>query len=73
MKLSPSYEMTSAWWVEINTTAPRDSYSFGPFKSRQAAKLARIEHIQDLYQKVTGDITAIVKESQPDRHPSYWV
>ena len=59
--LSP-HQSELSWWVEINTSVPKQTYHFGPFKSREEAKLSRGVHVDALDRKEARDIVALIKQ-----------
>lgn len=66
MNLFQSNQSEFAWWVEINTVAPRCTYYFGPFDSGKEAQLSRTGYVEDLYEEGARDIVALVKQCQSD-------
>jgi len=59
--LSP-HKSSLAWWVEVNTSVPRQTYHLGPFKSREEAKISRSAHVDILRQQEGRDILAMIKQ-----------
>ncbi|MEH1892214.1 MAG: DUF1816 domain-containing protein [Nostoc sp.] len=66
MNLFSSNQSELFWWVEINTTVPCCTYSFGPFNSKKEAQLSRTWYVEDLYQEEARGIVAVVKQCQSD-------
>ncbi len=62
MPLLSQSSNASAWWVEIYTSAPQQTYYLGPFNSREEAKVSRSAHVDSLYHQETRDIVALVKQ-----------
>lgn len=54
-----------AWWVEINTAAPRCTYYFGPFLTAAEAQDAMPGYIQDLEAEQASGIEATVRRCKP--------
>jgi hypothetical protein len=54
----------TAWWVEINTSAPQKTHYLGLFDSREEAKFSRGAHVESLYRK-GSDIVALIKQRWP--------
>ncbi|MBW4657976.1 MAG: DUF1816 domain-containing protein [Drouetiella hepatica Uher 2000/2452] len=59
--LSPDQTALS-WWVEVFISAPQQTYQFGPFKSREEAKISRSAHVAALDHKKMRDIVALIKQ-----------
>jgi hypothetical protein len=59
--LSP-HQTALSWWVEVYTSVPKQAYQFGPFKSREEAKISRSAHVEALHQKEMRDIVALIKQ-----------
>lgn len=57
-------ELTTAWWVEIQTITPRCIYYFGPFDTSEEANAAYPGYIDDLDSEGAQGIVVIVKHSQ---------
>jgi glucan phosphorylase len=56
------HHLTPTWWVEIYTSVPEQTYRFGPFKSKEEAKLSRGTHVETLYHQEARDIVALIKQ-----------
>ncbi len=54
-----------AYWVEINTNAPRCTYYFGPFFNETEATSAQHGYIDDLLGEEAQGIQAVVKRCHP--------
>jgi Domain of unknown function (DUF1816) len=59
--LSPQ-QSTLAWWVEVHTSFPPQTYQFGPFTSREEAMISRGAQVEALHHKETRDIVALIKQ-----------
>jgi hypothetical protein len=56
------HQPTVSWWVEVNTSAPQQTYHVGPFNTQEEAKLSRGAHVDALYHKDARDIVALIKQ-----------
>jgi hypothetical protein len=54
-----------SWWLEIETTAPRCTYYFGPFEKSKEAKTAREGYIEDLQGEGAQGIKVNLRRFQP--------
>ena len=54
------------WWLEIKTTKPYCLYYFGPFDSRQEARLHQDGYVEDLVEEQAEGISIkLLKQCQP--------
>ncbi|HEY9726906.1 MAG TPA: DUF1816 domain-containing protein [Chroococcales cyanobacterium] len=60
-----------AWWVEIVTDKPSCIYYFGPFLSKQEAKLHCPGYIEDLEQEDAVIVSWNIKQYQPKQLTIY--
>lgn len=54
-----------ACWIEINTDNPRCTYYFGPFLSKNEARLAEPGYIEDLKEEGAKGISVSIKRFKP--------
>lgn len=54
-----------AYWVEIVTDAPKCTYYFGPFISKQEAQAAKGGYVEDLQYEGAQGIAVAVKRFRP--------
>ena len=57
-------ELTTAWWVEIQTVTPRCTYYFGPFETSSEANAAYPGYIEDLDSEGAQGVIVIVRKCQ---------
>lgn len=69
---SPHKFLPFPWWVEISTKNPRCIYYFGPFDSKQEAQREQSGYIEDLQEEGAAEITATVKQCQPQVLTQEW-
>lgn len=60
-----------AWWVEIVTDKPSCTYYFGPFLSKEEAKLYCPGYIEDLEQEEAVIVSCNIKQYQPKQLTIY--
>ena len=61
MNSSSLHQTTLAWWVEVCTSVPQQTYRLGPFNSQEEAKISRGAHVEALYRQEARDIVAVTK------------
>lgn len=57
--------LVQRYWIEVKTGNPNCIYYFGPFLTRQEAKLAEAGFIEDLESENAENIQAEIKRCQP--------
>ena len=55
------------WWLEIKTAKPSCIYYFGPFDSRQEARLHQDSYVEDLVKEQAEGISIKLKKCQPQK------
>jgi hypothetical protein len=54
-----------ACWLEISTESPRCTYYFGPFLTRQDARISQDGYIEDLLEEGAKGIAVTIKRLKP--------
>ena len=62
MKTLSPHQTAFSWWVEVSIAVPQQTYRFGPFRSREEAKISRSAHVEALNHQEARDIVALVKQ-----------
>jgi hypothetical protein len=65
IKLLTLNQEQKPYWIEIKTKEPRCTYYFGPFDSRQEAKLLQAGYIEDLVNEKAQGISVEIKQCEP--------
>jgi hypothetical protein len=70
MKLSFSLpflkQQNNHWWIKIYTSTPLCTYYFGPFNSKEEARIHQNGYVEDLIQEKAQGITVETKRCQPE-------
>lgn len=51
----------TSWWLEINTSKPRCTYYFGPFRTDTEARTAQSGYVEDLKSEGAQEINVTLK------------
>ena len=55
------------WWLKVKTQSPSCIYYFGPFDSKEEARLSQSGYLEDLVQEGAQKIKTAVEKARPQQ------